>query len=69
MLEYNSRRAAGDITSARRRGIPVWGWGIPSVLKRVAVLIPAQTGWGTRVEEPQVEHGVEGEGERMWETR
>ena len=29
------------------------------MLKRVAVLIPAQTVWGTRVEEPQVEHGVE----------
>ena len=35
------------------------GWGIPSVLKRVAVLISAQIGWGTRVEEPKVEHGVE----------
>ena len=34
------------------------------MLKRVAVLISAQIGWGTRVEEPQVEHGVEGEGER-----
>ena len=45
------------------------GWGIPSVLKRVAVLISAQIGWGTRVEERQVEHGVEGKGERMWETR
>ena len=45
------------------------GWGIPSVLKRVAVLISAHIDWGTRVEEPQVEHGVEGEDERMWETR
>ena len=35
------------------------GMGYPLRLKRVAILIPAQTIWGTRVEEPQVEHGVE----------
>ena len=35
------------------------GMGYPLRLKRVAILIPAQTIWRTRVEEPQVEHGVE----------
>ena len=35
------------------------GMGYPLRLKRVAILIPAQTTWWTRVEEPQVEHGVE----------
>ena len=37
----------------------MWGWGIPSVHKRAATPIPAQTTRGTRVEEPQGEHGVE----------
>ena len=35
------------------------GMGYPLRLKRVAILIPAQTTWWTRVEESQVEHGVE----------
>ena len=35
------------------------GMGYPLRLKRVAILILALTIWGTRVEEPQVEHGVE----------
>ena len=37
----------------------MWGWGIPSVHKRAATPIPAQTTQGTKVEEPQGEHGVE----------
>ena len=35
------------------------GMGYPFRRKRVAILIPAQTIWGTRVEKPQVENGVE----------
>ena len=37
----------------------MWGWGIPSVHKRAATPIPAQTTRGTKVEESQGEHGVE----------
>ena len=44
----------------------MWGWGIPSVLKRVAVPISAQIVQGTRVEEPQVGHGVEVRVREWW---
>ena len=44
------------------------GMGYPLRLKRVTARIPAQTVRGTRAEEPQAAHGVEGEGARMEET-
>ena len=44
------------------------GMGYPLRLKRVAILIPAQTTWWTRVEESQVEHGVEVRGREKMES-